>query len=182
MEDWLGLAEDQPGELVDERLLEEEVPDPIHELAVTWLIAVLRGWLAGAGFVFGSELKLSISARRGRKADVTVYLPGRRPPPRRGAVTEPPDIVVEVITPTPRDERRDRVEKMSDYAELGVASYWLLDPALHAFEVFQRGSDGRYIRALGATEGTITIPGFEGLVLDLDALFAELSRLAPDEA
>jgi Uma2 family endonuclease len=178
--EWLLLPEDDPGELVDGRVQEEEVPDAIHELAVTWLIAVLRGWLAGGGFVFGSELKLAITDDRGRKPDVVVFLPGREPPPRRGRLHAPPDIVVEVVTPTPRDERRDRVEKMSDYALVGVGSYWLLDPALRSFEVFQRGADGRFVRALGATEGQAAVPGCAELALDLDALWRELDRLGPE--
>jgi Uma2 family endonuclease len=179
--EWLALPEDVEGELVDDRLREEEMPDAIHELAVSWLICFLRGWIEGEGFVFGSELKLAISERRGRKADVAVFLPGRRPPPRRGRLAEPPDIVVEVVTPTPRDERRDRIEKMTDYAELGVASYWLLDPALRSLEVFQLGADGRYVRALGATGGRVSVPGLDRLELDLEALFAELDRLGPEE-
>lgn len=179
---WIRLPEDVEGELVDGRLMEEEVPDPIHGLAVSWLIALLRSWLAGrGGFVFDSDVKVVVSETGGRKPDVSVYLPGRRPPPRRGALREPPDIAIEVISASPRDERRDRVEKMTEYAGAGIRYYWLVDPALGSFEVFELDAAGRYARALAATMGHIgAIPGCEGLALDLDALWAELARLSPE--
>jgi Uma2 family endonuclease len=180
LREWLALAEDEPGELVDGRLEEEEVADAIHELAVSWLIAVLRAWLGGRGFVLASEVKLAISATRGRKADVVVYLPESPPPPRRGALAFPPDIVIEVVTPTPRDERRDRLDKMADYAAFGVPSYWLLDPALGSFEVFELAPDSRYAKSLGVATGRHEVPGCPGLVIDLDSLWAELSRLGPE--
>ena len=42
--------------------------------------------------------------------------------------------------------------------------------------------NGRYVHALGATSGVIEhVPGCEGLVLDLDALWEEVERLAPKE-
>lgn len=181
LEEWSELAEDESGELVDGRLTEEEVPDPAHELAVAWLIRRFGNWLedrGGGGFVFGSEVKLRVAARRGRKADVVVYLPGGVRPPRRGLLTEPPDLLVEVVTPTPRDERRDRVEKMAEYAELGVRFYWIVDPAVGSVEIFELGEGRRYIKAVGMTSGRITdIPGCPDLTLDVDALWHELARL-----
>lgn len=78
LDEWASLPEDHGGELVDGALEEEEVPDPVHELALTWLIAVFRSWLAGGGFVFGSEVKLRIDAARGRKADMVVGARMRR--------------------------------------------------------------------------------------------------------
>lgn len=57
-----------------------------------------------------------------------MYLPGYPPLPRHGAVRVPPDVAVEVVTPTPRDVRRDRVEKVDDYAAFGVRYYWIVDP------------------------------------------------------
>src|ERR1051326_9318052 len=39
-EEWAAMDEDEPGEWVDGRLEEEEVPDLIHELVVSWLIHV----------------------------------------------------------------------------------------------------------------------------------------------
>jgi Uma2 family endonuclease len=182
LEQWSELPEDTEGELVDGYLTEEEVPDPAHESTVAWFIVLLGTWLRGrGGFLFGSEVKLRVSAQRGRKADIVVYLPGSSPPPRRGLLTAPPNILVEVITPTPRDERRDRVEKMDEYAALGVPYYWLVDPALGSFELFALTSDGRYARTLAATEGQLTdLPGCPDLVIDLDELWRELDRLAAE--
>ena len=70
------------------------MPDAIHELAVTWLSALLRAWLGSRGFVLGSEVKLAVLPKGGRKADLSVYFPNRPPPPRRGALTAPPDVLV----------------------------------------------------------------------------------------
>lgn len=179
LEDWLALPEDAPGELVDGRLREEEMPDPIHELAVTWLIALFRAWLSGRGFVFGSDVRLAITPRSGRKPDIAVVFPGDPLPPRRGALRHPPTLVVEVVTPTPRDERRDRVEKMAEYAEFGVRFYWLLDPALGSLEIFEL-VDGRFLKLDGRTSGSFVAAGCPGLTIDLDALWAELDRLAPE--
>jgi Uma2 family endonuclease len=182
LDEWAELPEDEAGELVDGYLTEEEAPDPAHELTVVWLSAVLVNWLRGrGGFVFGSEIKFRVSARRGRKADLIVYLPGSAPPPRRGVLQLPPSILVEVITPTPRDARRDRVEKMDEYAALGVPHYWIVDPALGSFELFALTVDGHYARVRAATEGCLdNIPGCPGLVIDLDELWRELDRLAPE--
>lgn len=182
IEEWAALPEDAPGEIVDGYLTEEEVPDPIHELLVSWLVVLFRSWLgAGHGFVFGSEVKFVVSATRGRKPDISVYLPERPAPPRRGLLHDPPDLVVEVISPSPRDERRDRVDKMDDYAAFGVSFYWLVDPALGSLEIFEL-QGGRYIRARAAVEGTIeNVPGCPGLVLNVDELWAELRRLSEED-
>lgn len=162
-------------------LVEEEIPDPIHELTVTWFITLLGSWVKSrGGFVFGSELKVRVTERGGCKPDLSVVLPGASAPPRRGLLMVPPDIVVEVVSATPRDERRDRVEKMTEYALANVRFYWLVDPGLGSFEVFELGEGQRYARVLAATKGTVAAPGCEGLVIDLDALWADLDRLGPE--
>jgi Uma2 family endonuclease len=179
VDEWLALAEDADGELVDGRLVEEEVPDAVHELTVSWFIGVLRTWLGQRGFVFASELKTLTAPHTGRKPDVSVFLSGRPAPPRRGAIRDPADILVEVVSPSPRDERRDRVEKMAEYAVFGVRYYWLVDPALGTFEIFERNASGQYVKVVGATGGRVDpVPGCDGLTIDLDALWAELARLA----
>jgi len=179
LDEWSALPEDTPGEWARGHLVQEEVPDFVHELLVALLVRLLGNWVfPEGGLVAGSEAKLGVSSERGRKPDVSVYLPGSERPPARGLIRVPPDIAVEVVSSTPRDGRRDRVEKMRDYAAFGVRFYWILDPQLRSLEIFELGADGRYVQALGATGGPVEeIPGCEGLQIDLDALWQEVDRL-----
>jgi Uma2 family endonuclease len=178
-EEWVALPEDEPGEWVDGILAEEEVPDYVHELVVGWVIRVLGNWgVARGAFVAGSGAKFRVTPRRGRMPDVTVYLPGDPKPPKRGLVTSAPSIAVEVVSPTARDIRRDRLEKLVEYAEFGVRWYWLIDPELRTFEILELGADGRYVHAIGVSEGIVVqVPGCEGLQIAVSELWAEVDRL-----
>lgn len=175
--EWGDLDEDVEGELVDGVLVEEEMAGWEHERVVAWLVRVIGNWAEDHGAqIGGSEAKLGIRKNRGRMPDLAVYLRGERSPPRRGVIRVPPSIVVEVVTPTPRDQRRDRVEKVSDYAEFGVRWYWLVDPEARTLEILELGPDGRYIHALGATDGVVEAPSCPGLVLHLSALWKKLDE------
>ncbi len=123
-------------------------------------------------------MRASASPRAGgRKPDLSVYFQGRKPP-AHGLITVPPDVMVEVVSPRPKDARRDRVEKMNEYAAFGVRFYWLVDPPLRTLEIFELGADGRYTRAVGVTDGIVDlVPGCEGLSIDVDALWALVDRL-----
>src|SRR5206468_12284217 len=136
----------------------------LHDVIAAALVLMLGTWIGSRGGSIGlSDTRFGVTPRRGRKPDVYVYFRGRRPP-AQGLVTVPPDIMVEVVSPRPRDARRDRVDKMSEYAEFGVRFYWIADPALRSLEIFELGADGRYVRALGAVSGVIqNVPGCEGL-------------------
>lgn len=84
---------------------------------------------------------------------------------------------VEVVSPWPCDERRDRIEKMDEYASFGVSYSWMLDPSLQSLEIFEL-TGGRYARAARATEGRLeSVPGCPGLHLDLDDIWSEMARL-----
>jgi Uma2 family endonuclease len=143
-------------------------------------MTTLTAWLTPRdGMIFGSGLKLAVRPSSGRMADLTVYFAGRKPE-ARGAVRVVPDIAVEVISFETIDERRDRIEKFDDYAAFGVRWYWLVDPELRSFSIWELGADGRYVRACGAIGGKIDrVPGCDGLALDVDALWEEVDRLIP---
>lgn len=179
LDEWFALPEDEPGELVEGRLEEEELPDYLHELLVMLLGRHLGNWVFPlGGLVAGSDAKFAVGARQGRKPDLTLYLPGSRRPPARGLIRIPPDIAIEIVSPTPRDGRRDRVEKMADYAAFGIAWYWILDPHLRSLEILQLDPQGRYLHVLGASTGTLSqVPGCDGLTLDLDELWAVVDGL-----
>jgi Uma2 family endonuclease len=78
-----------------------------------------------------------------------------------------------VVSPSPADQRRDRITKLTEYAAFGVRFYWMLDPSARTFEILELGPDGRYVHVLGATEGRLS--------LELDELWREIERLGPEE-
>jgi Uma2 family endonuclease len=180
LEEWASLPEDEPGELIDGELAEEEEADWDHEDVVAWVQALLWSWIvARGGRVYGSEGKYAVRPGLGRKPDVSAFFPGTPLPPRRGPSTTPPDILVEVISSDPRDARRDRIDKAHEYAAFGARFYWLIDPDDHTFEIFELQAGAHYLRVRAASEGAIDVPGCEGLLLDLDALWAYVDRRVP---
>jgi len=93
-------------------------------------------------------------------------------------IRNPPDVAVEVVSPTIRDETRDRVEKPEDYAAFRVRYYWVVDPEQRTAEIWELAREGRYRRERIASRGKMRrIPGMRGLVVDLDALWTEMDRL-----
>lgn len=177
--EWAALDDDVAGELVDGVLEEEEMPSVLHEAVAAILLGWLRQWAAPrGGMAFGPELKLVVRETRGRKADASLYLPGRALPGRSaGATRRPPSAVVEILSPRPRDVRRDTIDKLREYASFGVEHYWLVDPLARTLEVRRLSAEGPAVVLLAAAEGAHAVPGCEGLVIDLDALWAEIDRL-----
>lgn len=177
-EQWANMDEDEPGEFVDGVLVEDEDSTILHEVVVSRLICELSHWANSRGWlVFGSGLKIRVSDTRGRKADVSMYPQGTRF--RNAAfVAKPPMLIVEVVSRASRDVKRDRLEKRREYAKFGVQHYWLVDPDARLFEFLTLGPDGRWREETeSASDGRVQVAGFDGLILDLDELWAEADRL-----
>lgn len=175
---WAARSEDEPGELVDGQLVEEEMPDLVHEAVVLWLAILLGPWLRErGGRMFGSEVRLQLSTGRGRKADLVGWFPGHRRLPARGAVAIPPDPRHRSHLTHSRGRPPRSGDKADDDARFGVRWYWLIDPDARTLEVFELQA-GRYVRALAANSGRLDLaPGCPGLVLDLNALWADVDDL-----
>ena len=112
--------------------------------------------------------------------DVVVYFRRGKAEPR-GLVTVPPDLVVEVLSPAPRDQKRDRIDKQEEYAAFGIRYYWLVSPELRVIEILELGSNGRYVHAQNISSGSISVTGCDGLVLDADAFWAAVERMETEE-
>lgn len=183
IEEWAELDEDVEGEWVDGYLVEEEVAGYIHEVVVSWLTVEVGTWLRKrGGLIGGSTAKFAVSSRRGRMPDLSVYLPQEGKPPGRGLIRVPPSIMVEVVSARPKDAKRDRVDKLAEYAAFGVRYYWIVDPQTRLIEIYELGQDQRYVHAAGAAEGAFEPPGCPELVLPLDALWAEVAELEASES
>ncbi len=180
---WAALPDGEPGELVDGQLVEEEVPSPVHEVIVGSLLRMVGNWVAPrGGLVLSSGAKYAVRPPgHGRMPDASAFFSGSRLPSRAALITTPPDLAIEIVSPSPRDGRRDRVEKLKEYAAFGIRWYWLVDPALRSLEILELGADKRYVHALDVTDGVIDdVPGCEGMRLDLDGVWAEVDLLGPE--
>lgn len=179
LKEWGELPDDVFGELVDGVLEEEEVTTRIHDAIAGYLFAFFWPWarLRG-GVVFVPDAKYGVAPRRGRKPDLSVFFHAKAVRGSERVTTTPPDIAIEIITPTPRDQRRDRVDKRREYARFGIRWYWLVDPSLRTVEILELDSKRRYKFVADGSSGKLRVPGCRGLMLNLDELWSEPGRLA----
>ena len=89
---------------------------------------------------------------------------------KKALIEGAPDLIVEVASPSTRG--RDNIQKAAAYAEAGVPEYWLPDPETRAFRMLVL-RDGVY-RDAEPVDGRFRSTVLDGLVIDPDALFADL--------
>lgn len=63
-----------------------------------------------------------------------------------GHLTGAPELVIEVLSPSPQDKRRDRELKLKLYSVQGVQEYWIIDRQQQVVEIYRR-EDGLLRRA-----------------------------------
>jgi Uma2 family endonuclease len=82
-----------------------------------------------------------------------------------------PELVVEVVSPGPENERRDRVVKLGLYARRGVAEYWVLEPVTHVVSVYRRVADELALVATLGVDATLTSPLLPGFAVPVRRFF-----------
>jgi len=160
-------------ELIDGELVVNE-PKLGHQQVVLRLAHQIMTWIdggSGRGNVFMPDVYLT--DRDVFSPDVVWVGPGYRYPEDDGALRDPPELVIEVRSPS--TWRHDRGRKRDLYEAAGVVELWLVDHLSGTVEVHRRSSPGapgfdeRHVLHAG---DTLTTPLLPGLVLDLAALFA----------
>lgn len=127
-EEWREQASETAfSEWVDGEVVTFMPPTIRHQILVSVLIQ-LFGWYAanrGLGLVISgpAELRLARSAREPDLMFMATASLHRLSDVRAEGYA---DLVVEVISPD--STRRDRVEKLAEYAAAGIPEYWLFDP------------------------------------------------------
>ena len=80
-----------------------------------------------------------------------------------GHLTRTPELVVEVLSPGPTNERRDREGKLALYSRQGVEEYWVVDPLALTIDVYQQQAGQLVpVEALSAQDMLTSglLPGF----------------------
>jgi len=161
---WAG--DDVWSEWVDGEVIVFMPPKIGHQdvISFLWLLVRLYADLLKLGKVLPHQTELRILGGRGsREPDLMFVATAHLDRITEHRVEGLADLVVEVISDD--SVTRDRRDKWQQYAEAGVAEYWLLDwrPGKERADFFQLGADGVYERQELDAEGRYhsqVLPGF----------------------
>lgn len=122
VEEYLRTSYRPDREYVDGELRERNVGKWEHA-RVQWLLANWFGAREAEWGVIGStEQRMQVAPARVRVPDLVVLRPGAQP----DILTEPPLLVVEILSPD--DSYWDTQERAQDYLAMGVGTVWIVDP------------------------------------------------------
>lgn len=157
-------------ELINGEIVVLAGPAWMHQEVVVELLSLLRDWTRprGLGRVVPSPIDIVLNGENSVQPDVVFVSTGRLDRIRDGRFHGPPDLAVEVVSPT--NPSHDSVTKLFRYAASGIPEYWLVDPVARSFLVL-RLEDGMYVPQEPDTDGRLASVVLPGLTVDPAALF-----------
>jgi Uma2 family endonuclease len=124
------------------------------------------------GLVLAAVFRLRLTDRTFREPDIA-FLSASKSHLANEQIWESADLVVEIVSKSPEDRKRDYIDKRADYAAAGIAEYWIIDPQDQTITVYSLASDHTYPDTTpyhpGQHAPSKLLPGFQ---LDVSATFA----------
>ncbi|MGH7898466.1 MAG: Uma2 family endonuclease, partial [Candidatus Binatia bacterium] len=124
-EDYAELPDDgKQYEILDGELFVSPAPVPRHQRVSRNLLRVLDDHVRGheLGEVLVSPIDVILAPTTIAQPDLLFIRTGRGAIVTERAVEGPPDLVIEILSPS--SNRKDRTTKAAVYARFGVAHYW----------------------------------------------------------
>jgi Uma2 family endonuclease len=116
------------------------------------------------GRIYTAETTFQVG-ESGRKPDVAFLSKGRIPENARQASPIPPDLAIEVVSPT--DKVYDVLEKVAEYLDAGTPMVWVIEPVLKTVTVYRSRNDIRVVTFDQTLTGEDVIEGFQCSVAEL---------------
>jgi Uma2 family endonuclease len=170
--EYLALGTNRLVELCDGRLEVLPMPTMLHQLIAKFLYDALEAFVKGRlpGIVLFASLPVRLWPGRLREPDL-IYLTPQRVRNVRGQ-PDGADLVMEVVSPGTENRERDLEIKRREYAQAGIAEYWIVDPEERRITVL--ALDGQTYRVHGefgpgAQATSVLLAGFAVAVDDVFA-------------
>jgi Uma2 family endonuclease len=157
-------------EIIDGELYAMPSPTWAHSQVIAGLITLLLPVLQRLGARWATAPQdVFFAGADPVQPDLIVLLPGSRARPVRRGVEGPPDLLIEVLSPSNR--AHDQVRKRALYAQGGVREYWIVDPEVATIEII--GADSETVQRVAAAAGIVTLrsPLLGDLAADPATLF-----------
>ena len=173
-EDLLTLPDDgRRYEIIEGALYEMPSPTWEHAMTVMNLILLLAPIVQSlGGQVVTAPLDTFFAGADPVQPDILVILPGSRAVGQGRGVEGPPDLVVEVLSPS--DRSHDLLTKRALYGRAGVKEYWIVDPMERIVELLTLDRDALHPAQAASGEDVAVSPLLGGAVFPLAQVFANL--------
>jgi Uma2 family endonuclease len=121
------------------------MPTTSHQMMVAYLYGLVLAFVStrNLGTVLFAPLRIRLKADKFREPDIAFMLKENADQITDGFWSGA-DLVMEVVSGTKKDRRRDLVVKRKEYAKAGIAEYWIIDPEEERITVL-RLSGKRYV-------------------------------------
>jgi Uma2 family endonuclease len=168
-------ADDTRYEIINGKLHVAHQPHWRHQMTTSRLIVAVGWWSdqRSAGYVLDAP-GLLFSEDEGVAPDL-VWVAGDRfaqVAADDGKLHLAPDLVVEVLSPGPANETRDRQLKLDVYSRYGVGEYWIVSWQDRSIQIFRRPDAQLQAVAMLTLEDTLSSPLLPEFALPLRRLFA----------
>lgn len=146
-----------------------EMPTDSHQTILFRLLVLLNDFLrqSNLGKLLPSPLKVRLRPNLIREPDIVFMSQAHAE--RIDEVWGVPDLVVEIHSPGTR--KIDRTDKFIEYAEAGVAEYWMVDPEAETIEVYELRAGAYDLRGKFTLKDTLTSGQLPGLALTVAEVF-----------
>jgi Uma2 family endonuclease len=162
-------------EIIEGSLFEMPAPSWVHVAIVMNLIGLLLPIVQSLGGQLATApVDLFLPGADPVEPDILAILPGSLAIAGGRGVQGPPDVIVEVLSPSNRTH--DLLTKRALYGRAGVREYWIVDPEARTVEVLTLERDALHSVRLAAGNDAIVSPLLDDAAFPLTTIFAGVSE------
>lgn len=172
--DYVLLPEDKQYELIDGDLYMVPAPTPYHQSIAGRIEFELRRFVKEhtMGEVLHAPCDVYFSQYDVVQPDILYVSSERLGIIKERYVQGPPELVVEILSPSSRD--KDRQIKRKLYGRHGVREYWIVDPEAKSVELLTRQETSLETLHTFVDPDLLTSPLLPGFKLQLPTIFEKL--------
>ncbi len=169
--DYEALPEGSPYQLIEGELIMSPAPAPDHQVISGNVYLLLRMAVRGKGVVLYSPLDVYLDMENAYQPDIVVILKGSKARITSKGVYGPPDVVVEILSPS--TAYYDLRVKKKVYERAGVREYWIVDPMERSLEIYTSSEEGFKLTSRAVEKGKVVSKVLD-IDLDLEEVFKEV--------
>jgi len=176
-EEYLALETNHFIEFSDGYIEVLPMPTLLHQLIVAFLYQALFQYTQQhqTGTVLFAPLPVRLWPKKYREPDI-IFLATERLENMQGNYPEGADLVMEVVSDSKEDRERDLVTKPKEYAQAGIAEYWIVEPQKHHTTVLQLAGEEYAVHGKFEAGEQATSSLLNGFVVAVDDVFAAAEK------